>query len=216
MSGVKIHSFTFNAFQENTFVLFDQRGDALIVDPGCYSHSERMELQGFIHENKLNVQGLLNTHGHIDHVLGNQYVTEQYRVGLGIHQLDLETLERVEQYAQVYGFDGYVPSPSPSYLVSDQEKLMFGDMEITVLFTPGHTPGHVVYYLEKEGLVINGDVLFQGSFGRTDLPGGDFDTLKDSIFNVLFQLPEDTQVYCGHGPSTTIKMEKRNNYILQF
>ena len=213
---MRIKSFTFNAFQENTFVLYDDDGIAVIIDPGCYLASERKLLMDFIEAEGLRVEHLLNTHCHIDHVLGNHFVTESFGVPLSIHELELEGLNRVPEYAHVYGFEGYVPSPAPSYFFTDKEKLHLGKLELTVLFTPGHSPGHVVFYLENEGIVINGDVLFDGSFGRTDLPGGDLATLKRSIHEVMFQLPNNTTVYCGHGPSTTIGKEKQSNYILQF
>ena len=213
---VQVHSFTFNGFQENTVVLSDEQGHAVIIDPGCYEAHERQELLHYIDSSNLRVEGLLNTHCHIDHVLGNHFISETYQVPLGIHSLDLDTLNRVADYAHVYGFEGYVPSPAPSYWLQHKQKIQFGAIELTVLFTPGHAPGHVVFYVEKEGIVINGDVLFRGSFGRTDLPGGDMETLKRSIHEVMFQLPNDTLVYCGHGPTTTIGVEKETNYILQF
>ncbi|NCU77446.1 MAG: MBL fold metallo-hydrolase [Synechococcaceae bacterium WB7_1C_051] len=216
MSKLTIEQFTFNAFQENTIVVADSRGNAVIIDPGCYTSTEKAVLRSYIDEQQLRVLGLLNTHCHIDHVLGNHWVSSTFDVALGIHPLEQEGLLRVKEYAHVYGFEGYEPSPEPGFLLSDQMTLTFGAIALNVLHTPGHSAGHVVFYLEQEGILINGDVLFKGSFGRTDLPGGDLPTLKNSIYKVLFELPEETLVYCGHGPTTTIGAEKKHNYIAQF
>lgn len=216
MGNIRVQSFTFNAFQENTFVVSDKKGHALVFDPGCYTRSEEQALKDYLDNNSLSLKALLNTHCHIDHVLGNHFISSSYEIDLGIHEEEKAALLRVKDYAHVYGFEGYLPSPDPTYFVADQQDLKIGDLHMKVLHTPGHSPGHVVFYFEKEGFVINGDVLFQGSFGRTDLPGGDMDTLRRSIFETLFELPNDTLVYCGHGPHTTIGQEKKTNYILQF
>lgn len=214
--SLKIKSFEFNAFQENTFVVSDKERNAVVIDPGCYSREEEQELAAYIKHEQLNIVALLNTHAHIDHVLGNAFIKENYGVAYYLHQEDITTLNAVEQYASLYGFEGYRLSPKPDFLMEHQSELIFGSMRIQVLHTPGHCPGHVVFYFESEGIVINGDVLFNGSFGRTDLPGGDLEILKNSIFNTLFEFEDSTVVYCGHGPSTTIGKERLNNYIHQF
>jgi hydroxyacylglutathione hydrolase len=211
-----VHTFTFNGFQENTYVITDQLNNAVIIDPGCYSKEEQNELKEFISYRDLRVLALLGTHSHIDHVLGNAFVMKTYDVDYYLHYKDSNTLKSVAQYAHLYGFDGYELSPEPKVLLKGGEELVFGEIRLKVLFTPGHCPGHVVYYNKDSGFVINGDVLFNGSFGRVDLPGGDLETLKDSIFNTMFKLPDETLVYCGHGPATTIGKEKRTNYILNF
>lgn len=215
---MKLHvkKFTFNPIQENTYVVYTEVGDAVIIDPGCYERHEEQALTDFISENELNVLALLNTHGHIDHVLGNAFVKRKYNVDFYIHESDVVTVNSVVSYAHVYGFEAYNPSPEPDVLLKGGEKLTFGAITFDVLFTPGHAPGHVVFYNEESKLVINGDVLFQGSFGRVDLPGGDLETLKKSIFDIMFNLPEDTIIYCGHGPETTVGREKISNYILQY
>ena len=133
-----------------------------------------------------------------------------------MHPGDLTTLNAVASYAHLYGFDGYVPSPQPTHLLENEKELTFGKIKLKVYHTPGHSPGHVVFHFEEDKVLINGDVLFQGSFGRVDLPGGNLETLKNSIFNILFKFPEETKVFCGHGPETTIGREKKFNYILQF
>jgi glyoxylase-like metal-dependent hydrolase (beta-lactamase superfamily II) len=143
-------------------------------------------------------------------------VLSQFSIPFYLHDADLNTLNSVESYAHLYGFEGYKVSPQPTHSLSNVEKLKFNDIELSVFHTPGHCPGHVVFYSENDQFVINGDVLFNGSFGRVDLPGGDIEILKKSIFNTMFQLPESTTVYCGHGPETTIDQEKRTNYIHNF
>jgi glyoxylase-like metal-dependent hydrolase (beta-lactamase superfamily II) len=214
--AVTVQVFTFNAFQENTIVIKDSLNNCIIVDPGCYDRNEQQILLNFIKDNNLRPLALLNTHSHIDHILGNSFVKRTFDMPHYMHIDDLLTMRSVESYAHVYGFNGYEPSTEPSHIIQGGEKLTFGEIELQVLHTPGHAPGHVVYYAEKEGFVINGDVLFKGSFGRVDLPGGDLDILKASIFNVMFKLPEDTIVYCGHGEQTTIGAEKKSNYIFNF
>ena len=211
-----IETFTFNGFQENTVVLYDALKNCVIIDPGCYTREEQQALLGFISANDLKPVALLNTHAHIDHVLGNAFVQRTYNIPYYLHKSDLPTLNSVSNYAHLYGFEGYEVSPEPTHYLEDQQQLVFGGIELNVLFTPGHAPGHVVFYNQENQFVINGDVLFNGSFGRVDLPGGDITILKESIFNTLFKLPEDTIVYCGHGPTTTIGKEKKTNYIYNF
>lgn len=215
---MKLHveQFTFNPFQENTYVLYSDSGDAVIIDPGCYERHEEEELSQFIESKNLKVHAVLNTHAHIDHVLGNTFAIDKYKVDYYLHPLDLVTLNSIPSYAHVYGFTNYKTSPQPTKELSDGDILTFGDIVLDVKFTPGHAPGHVVFYNAENNFVINGDVLFNGSFGRVDLPGGDMNILKETIFNVMFHLPESTVVYCGHGDKTTIQKEKVSNYILHF
>jgi len=211
-----VKKFTFNGFQENTYIVYSDKGNCVIIDPGCYSSIEEQELLSFVLDNDLKPLALLNTHAHIDHVLGNSFVLSKFTIPFYLHQEDVKTLKSVESYAHIYGFEGYKNSPMPTHYFTDQEVIEFEDLKFQVFYTPGHCPGHVVLYSKDYGFVINGDVLFQGSFGRVDLPGGDLETLKDSIFNRMFQLPDETLVYCGHGPETTIRQEKKTNYILNF
>lgn len=212
--ALHIDVFTFNAFQENTYIVSDDQKNCVIIDPGCYGSEEEQELLQFIQKKELKPLALLNTHAHIDHVLGNSFVKETFTIDFYLHGEDLNTLNSVSSYAHVYGFQGYKLSPQPTHLLKGGEKLVFGEIELDVFFTPGHAPGHVVFYNAENKFVINGDVLFRGSYGRVDLPGGSMEILKKSIAEVMFQLPDDTVVYCGHGPSTTIGTEKRSNYIL--
>jgi len=213
--AVHIEVFTFNPFQENSYVIYDDAKNCVIIDPGCYEREEEQQLLSFIQSNQLMPVALLNTHAHIDHVLGNNFVLENYSIDHYLHQEDIKTLEAVSNYAHLYGFQAYKKSPLPTKILKGGEQLIFGEIKLDVLFTPGHSPGHVVFYNAENNFVINGDVLFRGSYGRVDLPGGSMDVLKKTIVEIMFQLPEDTAVYCGHGPSTSIGVEKRTNYILQ-
>jgi glyoxylase-like metal-dependent hydrolase (beta-lactamase superfamily II) len=212
--SVLVQAFAFNAFQENTFVVSDGQ-DAIIFDPGCYTRQEEAELFDYINSNGLEVKAILFTHAHIDHILGASYCQTAFAAPTYLHASDHSTWTSVKSYAHVYGFENYKETEVPTHQLTDQQELIFGKLAFKVCHTPGHAPGHVVFHHDS-GFVINGDVLFKGSFGRVDLPGGNLETLKKSIFEVMFKFPEQTVVYCGHGPSTTIGQEKRNNYILEF
>lgn len=205
-----IQIFTFNPFQENTYVLYDETKESIVVDPGCYEEEEKRELADFITSNQLKVSRLLNTHCHIDHVLGNAFVREKFNTKLYIHRNDEPVLRAVSAYAPNYGFRLYQETTPDGYL-EEGDQIVVGSQKFEVLFVPGHAPGHVVFYNRKEKVVIGGDVLFQNSIGRTDLPGGSLDTLINSIHQKLFTLPDDVTVYPGHGPKTTIGFEKLTN-----
>jgi len=207
---LKIKSFTFNAFQENTYVVFDETKEAVIIDPGCYAREEKQELDLFIESEGLAVKSLLNTHCHIDHVLGNQYVIEKYKVPFCIHQKELPVLQAVKSYASKYGFPLYQEA-TPDNFLNEGDEVPVGSSKLNVIFLPGHAPGHVGFYESKEKILLSGDVLFNGSVGRTDLPGGNFNTLIESIHQKLFVLPDDVVVYSGHGSTTTIGKEKVSN-----
>ena len=213
--SVTVQKFCFNPFQENTYIIHNLK-TCVIIDPGCYEKHEQAELIDYITSNNLTPVALLLTHAHIDHVLGCAFVLSQFDIDFYIHKDDIPTLKAVPTYAHVYGFPGYTPPKEPNKILNGGEQLNFDGIVFDVLFTPGHSVGHVVYYNVEQDFVINGDVLFAGSFGRVDLPGGDMDTLKDSIFNTMFKLPDATVVYCGHGGETTIGQEKKTNYIHQF
>ncbi|UOQ75847.1 MBL fold metallo-hydrolase [Hymenobacter sp. 5516J-16] len=209
-----VSGFTFNAFSENTYLLHDATGQCVIIDPGCYERAEQEALRSFIEEQGLQVVLLLNTHCHIDHVFGNQFVVDTYKVPFLIHEADLATLRSVPAYAPSYGFARYTPA-EPTGFLTPGEPLRFGETELEVRFAPGHAPGHVVFYHAPSSTVIGGDVLFQSSIGRTDLPGGDHATLIASIKSQLLTLPDETVVYPGHGPATTIGQERRTNPFLK-
>lgn len=207
---MQIQSFTFNPFEENTYVVFDSSREAAIIDPGCFEKSEQEELDRFIKKENLTVKLLLNTHCHIDHVLGNYYVKTKYNVPFWMHANDLPVLRAVKSYAPNYGFPGY-QEILPDRTLSEADTVKIGSIDLKVLFLPGHAPGHIGFYNDAERILIAGDVLFHRSIGRTDLPGGNMDTLLNSIHQKLFTLPDDVVVYPGHGPTTTIGEEKVSN-----
>jgi hydroxyacylglutathione hydrolase len=207
---MKVESFVFNPFQENTYVLYDETKECVVIDPGCIESEETRQLASFIENNNLKVKLLLNTHCHVDHVLGNDFVKEKYKVDFLIHESDLPVLKAVRAYAPSYGFYQYKET-EPDRFLKEGDVITFGKQSLNVLFVPGHAPGHVAFYNEREKIVIAGDVLFYNSIGRTDLPGGDYDTLITSIHEKLFTLPDDVIVYPGHGPETSIGFEKRTN-----
>lgn len=207
---LNIKTFTFNPFYENTFVVYDESKKAAIIDPGCYEKYEQDELVDFINSEGLTVDKLINTHAHIDHVLGNAFVKQKFGVGLYLHPKDEVTLRSVAAYAPNYGFAAYQPA-DVDHWIDENQSLQIGNTNFEVRFVPGHAPGHIALINQEAKVCISGDVLFQQSIGRTDLPGGDYDTLIKSIHQHLFNLADDTVVYCGHGPNTTIGQEKRTN-----
>ncbi len=209
---ISVQKFCFNAFGENMYLLYDETKECVVIDPGCYEKHEKDELSDFIATKSLKVVMLINTHCHIDHVLGNFYVKEKYKVQLGIHPKEEVILRAIPTVAQNYGFPLYAHTDY-DFLLKD--KIQFGNSELSVLFVPGHAPGHVVFYHEGQSFCIGGDVLFRASIGRTDLPYGDHDTLINAIRTVMFALPDDTIIYPGHGSETTIGYEKENNPFLQ-
>lgn len=209
-----IRKFTFNPFSENTYVVSDETGDCIIVDPGCYNADERNELDGYISTHHLHPVKLVLTHCHIDHVLGMQHVAEKYGIPIYAHQLAPEVLSMLPQTAMLFGFPS-VSAPEPDVLLDEKDTLEFGHTRFQILHCPGHSPDSIVFYQPEEKTALSGDVLFYGSIGRPDLPGGNLETLLSSIRNKLFTLPDEVTVYSGHGPETTIGHEKRTNPFLQ-
>lgn len=210
---IQIQSFEFNAFAENTYVLYDESQEGLIIDPGCHDARERAQLDTFIREQGIKPVKLINTHCHIDHVLGNQYVKDTYQIELYIHQKDEEVLKANVAVSQLYGIQPYVPS-EPDHFLEEGDVLTFGQSELDILFVPGHAPGHIALVSQAQKFVIGGDVLFRQSIGRYDLPGSNYEDLMHSIRQKLLTLPDDFTVYCGHGPETTIGHEKKFNPFL--
>lgn len=202
--------FTFNDFSENTYLLYSDTGQAIIIDPGCYYREEQEELNGFIAERQLTITQVLNTHCHVDHVLGNYFVKERYKVPLLIPKGEEVVLKSVKAYAPSYGFHQYHEATPDGYL-TEQSSLTLDEEPIKILSVPGHSPDHVAFYIASQKMLIGGDVLFRESIGRTDLPGGSHPTLIQSIHTKFFTLPDDVVVYPGHGPETTIAYEKKFN-----
>ncbi len=206
---------TFNPFQENTYLVHDETGACAIFDPGCYDAAERDILVSEIERRDLRPVRLINTHAHLDHVFGNRFVAEKYGLGLEIHRGELPVLEAAPRAAMMYGLPVPEPSPEPEAFLEEGDTLSFGHTTLHILFTPGHSPASLSFYHKEAGFVLAGDVLFQGSIGRTDLPGGDLSTLLASIREQLLTLPDACVVYPGHGPPTTIGEERRSNPFLQ-
>ncbi len=207
---ITVKGFTFNPVQENTYILFNEQLICGIVDPGCYFSAEKKELLDFINEYKLSLKYLLNTHCHLDHVFGNKFIFETYGLYLHIHEKEKLVLD----YAPIFGMNWNLPFENYNnelIFLKEGDTVLLGEDELKVLFTPGHSPGHICFYCEAQQFIIGGDVLFKGSIGRTDLPGGDHQTLLHSIRQQLFTLPDDVVVYPGHGVTTTIGFEKKNN-----
>ena len=207
---INLQQFTFNAYQENTYVLYDETGECVIVDPGMYESFEQNELVAFIKEKQLKPLLLLNTHCHLDHVFGNKFVYDQWGLKPQFHQGELFILQAIPGYAPGMGFR-YDVSPSPEVFLPETGTVKFGNSELSLIFAPGHSPAHLCFYAKEENFLIGGDVLFYGSIGRTDLPGGNHEQLLQSIREKLFTLPLDCRVYPGHGKSTLIGFEKENN-----
>lgn len=205
-----IQTFTFNPVQENTYLLHNEKKDCCIIDPGCYFPEEKRKLKSFVNDSGMNPLLLLNTHCHLDHVFGNKFIFETWGLIPHIHEKEKLMLDMAPASGEMWNlpFENY--EGEPVYIKEGTTIGISGD-ELEILFTPGHSPGSVSFYNEAGGFVISGDVLFNGSIGRTDLPGGNFDTLINSIQTQLFTLPDNTKVYSGHGPMTTIGFEKMNN-----
>lgn len=211
---LKINKFTFNPFGENTYVLSDDSNECVIVDPGCYSEEEKRTLSDFITSNSLRPVKILLTHAHIDHVLGNNYLTGKYGIPIVMNQIEEKLLNDAPIYGQMWGIE-MEPSPSPSTFIREGDIFEFGESKLEVFFTPGHSPGSLCFLHHESSQLIAGDVLFLESIGRTDLPGGDFEVLTKSIREKLYTLNPEIIVYPGHGPSTTIGHEKKNNPFVQ-
>jgi glyoxylase-like metal-dependent hydrolase (beta-lactamase superfamily II) len=210
---ISVQSFTANPYQENCYVLFDESNECIIIDPGAYTSQEQNELSRFIESQQLKPVRLLNTHCHIDHVLGNAFVHSLYGLLPEFHSLELELLHAIPSYAPQMGIR-YELSPLPETFLSESGKIAFGQSELELIFAPGHSPGHLCFYSPANNFLIGGDVLFYQSIGRTDLQGGNHQQLLDTIKHKLFNLPTDCVVYPGHGPSTQIGFEKAHNPFL--
>lgn len=211
---ITVHTLTFNPYQENTYLLINENNNCIIIDPGMHSHTEEEHLKNFIDDHHFNPVLLLNTHCHIDHVLGNKYVFNQWGLLPNFHEGEIPTLIAVDSYAPQMGIR-YETSPIPETFIKEGEKIQFGEHQLEAIFAPGHSPAHLCYYIKEQHILIGGDVLFQSSIGRTDLPGGNHQLLLDNIKNKLYTLPEETIVYPGHGPATTIGFEKKNNQFVR-
>lgn len=205
-----IKSFVFGPVQENTYVVYDDTGEGIVVDPGCYETHERLSLTSFVSEQNIKVIRILNTHCHFDHVLGNEFTKNTFSAPLAVPEGEKEVLAAVKLYAASYGLNNYQEAVVDEYL-NENDVIEFGNTRFEILLVPGHSPGHLAFYDPLSKTCLGGDVLFMGSIGRTDLPGGDHQTLINSIHRKMFTLPDEVTVYCGHGPTTTIGQEKKTN-----
>ena len=212
---MKIKTFTFNPFAENTYVVYDEETkDCIIIDPGCYDSSEEKMLFNFISSKKIVTKTLINTHFHIDHIFGNNFVIKSWNIKLFTHKKEEELLNQSENIAKSYGLENYQPSPKADNFIDENDNIELGKEQFNIFFTPGHSPGHICLYNKKHNILISGDVIFMNSIGRTDLPGGNHKTLIESINKKIINLPDETTIYCGHGPSTNLANEKINNPFL--
>jgi glyoxylase-like metal-dependent hydrolase (beta-lactamase superfamily II) len=207
---MKIFKLVFSPIEVNTYILAEDSGDCAIIDCGCYDKQECEILENFINDNHLNPVLLLNTHSHLDHVFGNRFILDKYGLRTFSSELDEINRKNAKQHAMIFGLTMDEP-PEPEGFIKDNQSVTFGTTKLLALHVPGHTSGSLAFYSEINGCVFTGDALFSGSIGRTDLPGGNYETLIKSIKNKLFVLPPSTVVYPGHGNETTIEKEMNTN-----
>jgi hydroxyacylglutathione hydrolase len=210
---IKINKFIVNPLQENSYVISNENGECIFVDPGFFFPQEHEEIRNYISENNLNPVLIANTHCHFDHIMGVEFLRKEYNIPFHAHPEDVFWIDKAIEQGKMFGFE-INPVKQPDSFLDERKPLKLGNSSFEIILVPGHSPGHVVFYSEEEGILIAGDVLFNGSIGRTDLPGGDYNTLISHIKNKLFGLPAETKIYCGHGPETTIGFEKKTNPFL--
>ena len=211
---LKLESFVFNPFAENTYVVYADSGECVIIDPGCSNPSEENELFGFIDSHRLKPSLVISTHGHIDHIIGNAAVKKRYGIPVAAHPNVKNDYAHAKQQATWFGLPADGSFDMPDNDLADGDMIQVGESTLEVISTPGHAIGSISLYAEIEGWVFTGDALFCRSIGRTDLPGGNYEQLRTNIIERLFHLPDDTEVYSGHGESTTIFDERRYNMFL--
>lgn len=203
-----------NPFAENTYILYDETGEAILFDPGCYTSQECAGLKQTIETLRVRPVRLILTHAHIDHVFGNAFVYRTWGLLPECHPNEVPLLENYPSICALYGLPRPEPSPMPERFLQGGDVITFGNSRIEVRYTPGHSPGGLSFYCPAAGFVVVGDALFYESIGRTDLPGSHHPTLIESIRNQLLSLPNETIVYAGHGPATTIRHEREYNPFL--
>ncbi len=209
-----VKKFTFNLFSENTYVVWDEESlEGIIIDPGCYDKNEEDKLAAYIKEFSIILKYLINTHCHIDHILGNKFVKDKFNPVFLIPEKDLPLIQRADTQGAAFGIS-IKEQPVSDGFISEENSITIGNSDISFLFTPGHTPGEFCVYFKKEEFCFTGDVLFQNSIGRTDLWNADYDTLINSINQKLLILPPETMIYPGHGDSSRIGIEKMQNPFL--
>ncbi|MCX6278787.1 MAG: MBL fold metallo-hydrolase [Bacteroidetes bacterium] len=211
---INIQQFTFNSFMVNSYLLWDETLEAIVIDAACYDTNEQEQFSETVGKRHLKLTRNLNTHCHIDHVLGNEFIASTFGINPEYHQNSVLFLNTMKEMGSSFGFKINKIPPSRRFL-EDDETIAWGNSSLKVLYTPGHADGSVCFYNAADGFVITGDVLFKDTIGRTDLPTGDFDQLMNSIKTKLFSLPDSTVVYPGHGPETNIGYEKVNNPFIR-
>jgi glyoxylase-like metal-dependent hydrolase (beta-lactamase superfamily II) len=210
---ITVKKFVANQLGENSFVLHDETCECIFIDPGFYFEEEHLEIKNYIKSHNLTPVKITNTHCHFDHIMGVEFVRNEYKIPFQAHKDDAFWVNGASAQAQRFGLEMLPVSPIDEFL-AEKELVKFGQSQLEIIHVPGHAPGHVVFYSKEDSFLIAGDVLFYGSIGRTDLPGGNYNMLISNIKNKLFALPDDTKVYCGHGPETTIGFEKTTNPFL--
>ena len=210
---VQVKQLVLNPFQENTYIVYDQTSEAVIIDAGCYSQSDVDEVKRYVNAKNLKVKYILTTHGHIDHILGIQSLKEIYKVESFAHADDLPLIETSPSHALMFGLM-LDKAPSIDRTLKDGDKIPFGNTTIEIIHTPGHSKGGICLFLREQKILFSGDTLFKGSIGRTDLAGGSYEALIASIIHKSLPLGDDVVVYPGHGDSTTIEYERKNNPYL--
>lgn len=208
---MKIKRFEFNMFPVNCYVISDETGEAAIIDAGCFFPEEQQMLKQYIANNNLTVKHLLNTHLHLDHVFGNPFILREFGLKAEACQHDEFLLAKLPDQCRMFGFCANEAPVGLGHYIEDGEIIRFGKTELQAIHVPGHSPGGMVYYSKADACLFSGDVLFQGSIGRADLEGGNFDELIEQISCRLLTLPDETLVYPGHGEPTSIGKEKMEN-----
>jgi glyoxylase-like metal-dependent hydrolase (beta-lactamase superfamily II) len=210
---ITVKVFVFNSFQENTYLLFDETNACIIVDPGMSSLHEQSGIREYIAEHQLNPVAMINTHCHVDHVLGCNFVKNTYQIPFYIHPDEEKVLDNATGFGEFFGLQVEIP-PAPDHYLDQGQTYTFGSSELQIMHVPGHSPGSIALYSVPDKIILTGDVLFNGSIGRTDLPGGDYRTLIDNIKSKILVLPREVVAYPGHGPYTTIGDEYDTNPFL--
>ena len=211
---ITVKTFVFNIFAENTYLLYDETKEAVLIDCGCMYASEEQLLSNFIAQNDLTIKRLLCTHLHFDHILGNNFVFQTYGVGPEAHRNEVKIVPSVKVQTKSMKMNLPVESVDINNYLVGNEEIKLGNSELVTILVPGHSPGSLVYYSRKDGFLVSGDTLFNGSIGRTDLWGGNQEILVAAIKDKILPLPDETIVYPGHGPSTTVIEEKLHNPFL--
>jgi len=210
---INIKKFTVNPLQENSYLLFDETGECIFIDPGFYFPEEHEKVKKFVSDHELNPVLIANTHCHFDHIMGVEFIRKEYDIKFLAHADDAFWVEAAIEQGEMFGFQ-IESVKMPDSFFNENDKIEFGNSALRIIHVPGHSPGHVAFYSEPDKVLLSGDVIFYGSIGRTDLPGGDYNQLISNINNKLLCLPSDVKILCGHGPSTNIGFEKSSNPFL--